>query len=742
MITDTMRNLLSPYLFSWGKAFLSTEYYKNNMENGESGFKVVYALETKLYAGWYMMEMKINFSNFRQKAQIVLQSNQSQETMNVTLQREREKKRLIWVGSSGSKLNIVLNNVIGDSVSVTHFRLVRVTKRFALGRMKKKLLSCHPLYRGGQKIDNAPLQRIWRDYNFLFEEDLSFFSFQDWINEFDKNALLSDNRHQLFHNSPLISVLMPVYNPNDEWLKQAIDSVLAQSYVNWELCIVDDASPNHNIRDLLKSYTQKDDRIKVVFRVKSGHISQASNTALDIATGQWIVLFDQDGLLSNDALLSVVKFLNKYPSCTLFYSDEDKIDTLNNRFDPYFKSDWNLDLFYSQNMFSHLGVFKASLIKKVGGFREGVEGAQDYDLVLRCLELNGECQICHIPKILYHWRVNATSTTYEREIEPYAILAGQKALIEHFKRKNVEVNVSIVEGEFYRISYPIQNNEPLVSIIIPTRNGVYLEECIESILSKTTYSNYEIIIIDNGSDDVDIQRFLERAQKNNDVISVIYDGRAFNYSALNNEAVKRARGAMLALLNDDVVVLSPEWLYEMVSHALRPDVGVVGAKLLYPDNTIQHAGIVLGIHGVAGHVHRFLPENQLGYFGRAKLIQSFSAVTGACLVVEKSIYEQVGGLNEEDLQVACNDVDFCLRVKQIGYRNVWTPYALLRHYESITRGWDDASLEKINRSKKENVYMQNKWGGVLRSDPAYNPNLSLMDENFSLAWPPRDLMKK
>ncbi|MCB5197372.1 glycosyltransferase family 2 protein [Deefgea salmonis] len=536
-------------------------------------------------------------------------------------------------------------------------------------------------------------------------------------------------------NQPLISIVMPVYNPNPTWLVQAIESVRAQIYPNWQLCIADDASPDPAIRPLLARFAQLDSRIKLVFRSQNGHISAASNSALALASGEWVALLDHDDLLPAHALFWVVDAINQQPDCQLIYSDEDKVDEEGRRSDAYFKCDWNPDLFYSQNMFSHLGVYRTALMRAVGGFRVGLEGSQDYDLALRCIEQIDAKQIYHIPRVLYHWRVHADSTAHSSEAKPYAAIAGERALNAHFQRLGVNASAESM-GYGYRVRYGLPEVLPLVSLIIPTRNGLkLLRQCIDSILNKTTYSNYEILIVDNGSDDKATLHYL-RELADMPCVRVIRDDRPFNYSALNNAAVKQANGEIIGLINNDIEVINADWLAEMVSHALRPEIGAVGARLWYADDTIQHAGVILGVDGIAGHVHRFLPKNHVGYCGRASLIQSFSAVTAACLVVRKSLYELVDGLNETELQVACNDVDFCLRLREAGLRNLWTPYAELYHHESASRGFDDTP-EKIARAHKEIAYMQQRWGTALVTDPAYSPNLSLDSEGFNLAWPPR-----
>ena len=387
-------------------------------------------------------------------------------------------------------------------------------------------------------------------------------------------------------------------------------------------------------------------------------------------------------------------------------------------------------------MFSHLGVLSTALVRSVGGFRAGLEGSQDWDLVMRCTEHVDASQVQHVPRVLYHWRVHAQSTARSMNAKPYAAVAGERALNEHYERIGVKA-VAEYQQFGYRTRYALPDELPLVSIVIPTRNGLDLiRQCIQSIDKKTTYGCYEIIIVDNGSDDpTALAYFAKLAERAN--VRVLRDERPFNYSALNNAAVAIAKGEVIALVNNDIEVMSPDWLSEMVGLAFQPGVGAVGARLWYPDMTLQHGGVVLGLGlGMASHAHKGLPRGLNGYAGRAALTQCFSAVTAACMVVRKSIYQQIGGLDEVNLSVAFNDIDFCLRLREAGYRNVWTPYAELMHHESATRG-DDMAPEKRERFEREIAYMQRRWADVIANDPAYSPNLTLDAEDFSYAWPPR-----
>lgn len=460
-----------------------------------------------------------------------------------------------------------------------------------------------------------------------------------------------------------------------------------------------------------------------------------SNSALELASGQYIALMDNDDLVAEHALYWVARTIHDCPDVGVIYSDEDKIDAAGKRSSPYFKSDWNEFLFRSQNMVCHLGVYRLDLVKSIGGFRVGFEGSQDYDLALRCVEKLERNQIVHIPRILYHWRSHAGSTAMAGDEKPYAALAGVKALNEHLQRIGDIGTAELLPMGMYRIHYSRPVTSPLVTLIIPTRNAhMLVKQCIDSIQQLTTYTHYEVILIDNGSDDaVSLEYFAELERHEN--VRVLRDNGPFNYSALNNRAVRMARGELIGLINNDIEVITPDWLSEMVSIALQPNVGAVGARLWYPDDRLQHGGVVVGVGGVAGHSHKYLPKGDYGYFCRAALTQEFSAVTAACLIIKKSIFEQVGGLDEENLKIAFNDVDFCLRVQEAGYINVWTPFAELYHHESATRGLEDTP-EKKERFSNEVVYIQRRWPNI-QEDYAYSPNLTLDHEDFGLAWPPR-----
>lgn len=530
-------------------------------------------------------------------------------------------------------------------------------------------------------------------------------------------------------DAPLISIVMPVYNTPEKLLIATIKSVQAQIYEKWELCIADDGSTKEHVKRILQRFAQQDSRIKIVYRQKNGHISEASNSALELASGAWTALLDHDDLLHPHALSEVAFEIARRPDAELIYSDEDKVDQSENRYDPHFKPNFSRELFRSQNYLNHLTVHRTRNIREAGGWRTGFEGSQDYDLSLRILERIQQCSIYHIPKILYHWRAIEGSTALSSSEKNYAYGAGMRALTEHVQRTGLDAKVEEVPGSsYYRLRLNISASQPLVSLIIPTRNKAsLLRGCIASIQQKTTYQAYEIIVVDNGSDELEALDYLEQL-KSDDRIRVLRYDQPFNFSAINNFAVAQAKGTIIGMINNDIEVISPDWLTEMVSWAMQSDVGCVGAKLYYGDGRIQHAGVILGVGGVAGHSHKYFPHDHPGYFSRLKLTQNLSAVTAACLLVKKSIYEAVGGLDETNLRVAFNDVDFCLKVRAAGYVNVWTPYAELYHLESVSRGAED-NPEKIQRFNAEVEYMKRRW--KLIPDPYYSVMLTLDREDFS-----------
>jgi GT2 family glycosyltransferase len=523
---------------------------------------------------------------------------------------------------------------------------------------------------------------------------------------------------------PLISIVMPVYNVERRWLLLAVESVRRQFYPHWELCIADDASINSDTRAALREIVALGDkRIRMVKLKKNVGIASCSNAALRLASGEYIGLLDNDDELTRDALLEVAqRIVAEQPD--VIYSDEDKLEENGAHVEVHCKPDYNPDYFFSINYVCHFAVIRRAHLTSIGDFRDGFDGAQDYDLLLRATEQSD--RISHIPKVLYHWRKIEGSTASTSTAKPRTTEAGKNALIESMQRRGIACDVEL--GPYpntFRVRRTILGN-PLVSILIPFREQPrLLDACVSSILEKTRYRNFEILCIDNGSIEPATLATIGSLQQRDPRVRVLRYDVPFNYSAINNFGVTHARGEHILLLNNDTEVISEEWLDSMLEHSQRPEVGVVGARLLYEDGTIQHAGVLVGPGGVAGHAHLFLPGDHPGYFARAQLVQNLSAVTFACAMTRRNVFEQLGGLNENELKIAFNDVDYCLRVREAGHLIVYTPYALLHHYESKSRGYEDTP-EKQARFSNEVRYMQKRHAAILeRGDPYYNPHLSL-----------------
>ena len=553
----------------------------------------------------------------------------------------------------------------------------------------------------------------------------------DYLDYVKNNKLsirtIEKQRSARFDYMPKISIVVPMYNTKFSYFVELIDSINNQTYQNFEVCLADSSK----IPDVqIQKYIQELNSSKIVYKNISQNlgISENTNVAISFSTGDYVAFCDHDDVISIDALYEVVKAINS-SDADFIYTDEDILEN-GIRKNPHFKPDFSPDLLTSYNYICHLCVVKRKLFDEVGLLNKEFDGAQDYDFVLRATEKAKN--IVHIPKVLYHWRAHETSTSYNSSAKEYVYMAGKRAIEEHFKRINIKAKVEILdEPGRYRVKYDVIEN-PKISIIIPNKDSKSdLKKCIDSIL-KSSYQNYEIVIVENNSKTKEIFDYYDKIQKDNDnikVVSIKID--KFNYSLINNFGVKNSKGEYIVLLNNDTKVLSNDWMEEMLGICQRDDVGIVGAKLLYPDFKVQHAGVVVGIGGVAGHVNVNIAENEEGYFSRANVINNFSAVTAACLMIKRSIFEKIDGL-DENLQVAFNDIDLCMKVRKLKYLIVFTPYAKLMHYESKTRGSEDTP-EKIKRFESEMYVFKSKWKDELdRGDPYYNINLRLDKVNFEI----------
>lgn len=541
---------------------------------------------------------------------------------------------------------------------------------------------------------------------------------------------LETQRKQKFDYSPLISIAVPAYQTPVEFLRQMIESLIVQTYSNWELCIVNASPDNEEMQKVLAEYSAGDSRVRFCNLKENLGIAENTNRAFAMAKGEFVGLLDHDDLLAPNALYEIVKILQDHPQADALYTDEDKVTTeLDEHFQPHLKPDFNLDLLRSNNYICHFFVVRKSIVEKAGGFRKEFDGAQDYDFIFRCTENAGE--VLHVPEILYHWRTHKASTADNPASKMYAFEAGKRAIEAHLERTGTKGEVSHTQDlGFYRVKYPVQG-KPLVSVIIPNKDEKEtLQTCLEMLEKNTGYQNFEIIIVENNSTTDEIFRYYKELSGNRK-IHLLRWGKEFNYSAINNFAVAHAKGEYLLFLNNDVKSINSDWLEEMLGVCQRPEVGGVGAKLIYPDNTIQHAGCVIGMGGIAGHMFVDMPADRTGYLHKASLLQDMSAVTAACLLMKKEVFEQAGGFTEE-LAVAFNDVDLCLKVRKNGYLIVYDPYAKLYHMESKTRGAED-SKEKVRRFQTEIEYMRCHWIDILKNgDPCYNKNLSLTKWNYSL----------
>lgn len=564
--------------------------------------------------------------------------------------------------------------------------------------------------------------------------------YPEWVEGYDR--LDDTDRAQIrthlasLVDPPLISVVMATYDSDPVTLRAALDSVTGQLYDRWELCVCDDGSPSPGVMAVLEEYAAREPRIRLTRLDTNSGIAVATNAALAQATGEWVAFLDHDDLLAPHALYLVAVEALRVPAAQVLYSDEDKIDEDGRRFEPHFKPRYDADLLYAQNYLNHLTVLGRDLLDQLGGLRTDLDGAQDHDLVLRATTAAGPDRIRHLPYVLYHWRQHRSSTTFTATRLHEATAASRQAVQDALVGTGAEVRPAPGVPLWNRVVWPLPDPAPGVTVVIPTRDRVeLLRDCVDGLLQRTDYPDLQVLIVDNDSREPATLSYLAEVQQDSRVQVLDAPG-PFNYSALNNRAVRAAATPLVLLLNNDIVVRDPGWLREMVSHACRPGVGVVGAKLLYADERVQHAGVVLGIGGVAGHNHKYAPRELPGFFGRLVLTHQFSAVTGACLLTHRDLFLELGGLDEIDLAVAFNDVDYCLRVRETGRTVVFTPYAELFHLESASRGLEE-SPQQIARFNRESEVMRERWPGWLLDDPAYNPNLTNVHEDFSLAAPPR-----
>ena len=549
---------------------------------------------------------------------------------------------------------------------------------------------------------------------------------------FEKQPLENTSANPQHPQQPLISIIMPVFNASPFVLAKAIRSVTRQTYKNWELCIADDCSTNITTRLFLKSLFNK--KIKTVFLKENLNISGASNKAAQLATGEYMALLDNDDELEANALDEVVECINR-TQADLVYSDEDFIDIYGEYESPHFKPDFSPDLLLSHNYMTHFLVFKKHYFEEVGGFRSDYDGAQDYDLILRLTEKISKIE--HVPSILYHWRKSSTSSSMSLSAKPYTHEAGKAAIKSALERRNINAKVTDANlPNYYQVRRKIKGN-PRVSIVIPFKDKSHLlSSCLDSILKKTDYFNYEIIGISNNSSEAGTFEVMRSYQAEDPRCKFIEHNVPFNFSSLVNYGVANSDGQHIVLMNNDIEVINRDWLTALLEHSQRSDVAAVGAKLYFENTKIQHAGVGIGLGGAAGHLHLNFPYHSAGYFNRLNIIQNVSAVTGALMMVKRSIYTALDGFDEQLFKIAYNDVDFCLRARDKGYINIFTPYCEAYHYESVSRGYDVAG-EKLKRLDQEKQNLWQVHGDLLsQGDPYYNPNLDQNRDDFELPYKP------
>ena len=557
------------------------------------------------------------------------------------------------------------------------------------------------------------------------------FGYQTW-----RHQHITQGRHTPPGKAmPTVSIVVPVYNVGEKWLKATLRSVVDQTYPHWQLCLVNDNATLAHIRPMLDRCANNDSRILVHHNTKNLGIAESSNIGLKMATGEFIALLDHDDVLSPDALSVFNHWLDRFPDAGLFYSDEDKVNTLGQFSQPFFKPDFSPELLYSQNYIGHLVIIATSLIRDIGGFRPGFDGAQDYDLLLRAT--HAASQVVHIPQVLYHWRQIPGSTAMHFGEKDYAWDAGKRALEDFYRERNGHSGVQAIihKGDVpgtYVNQLPV-DSASAVSILIPFRDQpALLHQCLQSILANNDWNNLEILGIDNQSVDPEIPRLKAQWRETDPRIRFIDYDQDFNFSAICNAGVEQTKGDYLVLLNNDVEITATRWIETLLQYASQAEIGAVGGLLRYPDQSIQHAGIVLGIGGSAGHPFKTFASDQIGYFGRLKVTSNVSAVTGALMMVKKSRYLEVSGFDEDNFAIAFNDVDFCLKLQELNYRNVITPSCHGIHHESASRGYERTPTQRRRFETEERRFVK-KWRNVItQGDPFYNPNLTVDSEDYTL----------
>lgn len=688
--------------------------------------------DTVTVSGWAVGAKEAEFTVFSggKKASVKVERFFRKDVAEVYEELDAEYRagfKLVFSKGKGAGFKLVMSDGIRESIYKNSYTASKAGKRnVGAGLFAKVKLS---LQRNGLRTTLLKVKRK------LFKQPEN--DYNKWrIPYLLTEEQLEAQRKTSFDNAPAFSVVIPLYKTPEKYLREMVDSVLAQTYANWELCLADGGGAESALTSVLEQYANKDARIRFVTLAENLGIAENTNAAVKMAKNEYIVFADHDDIMPPEALFECAKVIVENPAVDMIYSDEDKVDMSGKvYFEPNFKPDLNIDLLRSMNYICHLCVVKDTLLKKAGLLRKEFDGAQDYDFILRCVE-QAEC-VHHIPKVLYHWRCHLDSTAANPESKLYAFEAGRHALEEHYRRAGIPASVE--HSSYYGMYHTIYQwkEKPLVSVLIPNKDHIEdLDKCVRSLLDKSSYRNLEIVIIENNSTEEATFAYYEELEKAADEageipVRVVRWEKEFNYSAINNFGATHAKGDYLLLLNNDTELISADAISEMLGYCMREDVGIVGAKLNYEDDIIQHAGVVIGFGGIAGHTFIGSSRYDLGYQGRIVCAQDYSAVTAACLMTKKTVFEQVGGLTEE-LKVAFNDIDYCLKVRALGKLVVYNPYAELYHYESKSRGLEDTP-EKVARFQREIAAFQERWPEILeKGDPYFNPNLSLDKADFSL----------
>lgn len=709
----------------------------------------VFTSTSRLYLpGWYMLEMAVEHDQNQASARLLLDTEKEEtaESAYLPLKQRTISKRLFFVPSLSTVLKLSPLDRAG-CFTVTHLRIVWLTPWFAHDRLAQRLVNMSNQWKGmtKQEVLSALKQQAeakgvhWRKlamahYDATFEHHTSADHYSAWLQrQYELPSAAAVSEIVDFQVKPQIAVLLQASGADVPGLMQSIESVQQQSWPDWQLYVACDSSMNHSLHRQLTAYARQDSRIRLIKTFES-QPAAVLNTVVGYVTAHWLTVLTAGDRLATNALFYIAKAIHSTPNAGLLYCDEDKLDMSGERYDPHFKPDWNPDLLLAQNYLAHGCVYATDLVREPNGFRAEYESAMDHELALRVTSRLSPDQIVHIQQVLYHWRLDSNRETHQREAEQQYITKVRVQAVQDYLSQ-CGSGATVERGnapDTCRIVWPLPPKRPLVSMLVPTRDRVeILQPCVDAILDRTHYADFELIILDNQSTCSETLAYMDSVCRRDSRVRVMPWNHAFNYSAINNFGAQHARGEILALINNDIEPINPEWLTEMVRQVCRPEIGCVGAKLYYPDDTIQHGGVILGLGGVAGHAHKYFNRDASGYFNRLQLAHNLSAVTAACLLVRKSVFEQVGGLNEEHLTVAFNDVDLCIKVREAGYRNLWTPYAELYHHESVSRGADD-NPKKRARAAAEVEYMRRTWGELLDNDPAYNPNLTLVHEDFSL----------